>query len=124
MLDDPLAAVDADVAHHLMEKCILGILRNKTRILCTHRIEFVEKADMVMLMDGGMVVKTGSIHNRYYSFHNHVQYIVDTAVSRDAYVILVVFEYVYHVQICCLSLEKHTDVSNIGSGFLLVWFAL
>ncbi|GAA6102451.1 ATP-binding cassette sub-family C member 10 isoform X1 [Tachysurus ichikawai] len=60
LLDDPLAAVDADVAHHLMEKCILGILRNKTRILCTHRIEFVEKADMVMLMDGGMVVKTGT----------------------------------------------------------------
>ncbi|KAK3562319.1 hypothetical protein QTP86_033307 [Hemibagrus guttatus] len=60
LLDDPLAAVDADVARHLMEKCILGILRNKTRILCTHRIEFVEKADMVMLMDGGTVVKTGT----------------------------------------------------------------
>uniref|UniRef100_A0A8B9H6V4 ATP-binding cassette, sub-family C (CFTR/MRP), member 10 n=1 Tax=Astyanax mexicanus TaxID=7994 RepID=A0A8B9H6V4_ASTMX len=59
LLDDPLAAVDADVAQHLMEKCILGILKNKTRILCTHRIEFVEKADMVVLMDGGTVVKTG-----------------------------------------------------------------
>ncbi|KAG9266673.1 multidrug resistance-associated protein 7 isoform X1 [Astyanax mexicanus] len=60
LLDDPLAAVDADVAQHLMEKCILGILKNKTRILCTHRIEFVEKADMVVLMDGGTVVKTGT----------------------------------------------------------------
>ncbi|XP_062869541.1 ATP-binding cassette sub-family C member 10 [Trichomycterus rosablanca] len=60
LLDDPLAAVDADVAHHLMEKCILGILRNKTRILCTHRVEFVKKADMVVLMDSGTVVKTGT----------------------------------------------------------------
>ncbi|XP_046714407.1 ATP-binding cassette sub-family C member 10, partial [Silurus meridionalis] len=60
LLDDPLAAVDGDVAHHLMEKCILGILRNKTRILCTHRVEFVEKADVVMLMDRGTVVKTGT----------------------------------------------------------------
>lgn len=60
MLDDPLAAVDADVAHHLMEKCILGILKNKTRILCTHRIEFVDKADVVVLMDNGMIVKTGT----------------------------------------------------------------
>ncbi|KAK7127960.1 hypothetical protein R3I93_020518 [Phoxinus phoxinus] len=60
LLDDPLAAVDADVAHHLMEKCILGILKNKTRILCTHRIEFVEKADVVVLMDNGMIVKTGT----------------------------------------------------------------
>lgn len=60
LLDDPLAAVDADVAHHLMQKCILGMLRSKTRILCTHRIEFVEKADLVVLMDNGTVVKTGT----------------------------------------------------------------
>ncbi|KAL7855132.1 hypothetical protein SRHO_G00173220 [Serrasalmus rhombeus] len=60
LLDDPLAAVDADVAQHLMEKCILGILKNKTRILCTHRIEFVEKADIVVLMDNGTVVRTGT----------------------------------------------------------------
>uniref|UniRef100_A0A671QFW2 ATP-binding cassette sub-family C member 10 n=1 Tax=Sinocyclocheilus anshuiensis TaxID=1608454 RepID=A0A671QFW2_9TELE len=60
LLDDPLAAVDADVAHHLMEKCILGILKNKTRILCTHRIEFVDKADVVVLMDNGLIVKTGT----------------------------------------------------------------
>uniref|UniRef100_A0A4W4GEN7 ATP-binding cassette sub-family C member 10 n=1 Tax=Electrophorus electricus TaxID=8005 RepID=A0A4W4GEN7_ELEEL len=59
LLDDPLAAVDADVARHLMENCILGILKNKTRILCTHRIEFVEKAEMVVLMDKGTIVRTG-----------------------------------------------------------------
>lgn len=60
LLDDPLAAVDSDVAHHLMDKCILGILRSKTRILCTHRIEFVDKADVVVLMDKGAIIKTGS----------------------------------------------------------------
>ncbi|XP_031418000.1 ATP-binding cassette sub-family C member 10-like [Clupea harengus] len=60
LLDDPLAAVDADVAHHLMEKCILGILGTKTRILCTHRIEFLDRADVVVLMDNGTIVKIGS----------------------------------------------------------------
>uniref|UniRef100_A0A8C4Z867 ATP-binding cassette, sub-family C (CFTR/MRP), member 10 n=1 Tax=Gadus morhua TaxID=8049 RepID=A0A8C4Z867_GADMO len=59
LLDDPLAAVDAQVAQHLMQKCIMGILRGKTRILCTHRIEFVERADLVVLMDNGTIVKTG-----------------------------------------------------------------
>uniref|UniRef100_A0A667ZZS7 ATP-binding cassette, sub-family C (CFTR/MRP), member 10 n=1 Tax=Myripristis murdjan TaxID=586833 RepID=A0A667ZZS7_9TELE len=59
LLDDPLAAVDADVAHHLMQKCIMGILRGKTRILCTHRIEFVDKADLVVLMDSGTIIRTG-----------------------------------------------------------------
>ncbi|XP_015256948.1 PREDICTED: multidrug resistance-associated protein 7-like [Cyprinodon variegatus] len=60
LLDDPLAAVDTDVAEHLMKKCILELLRGKTRILCTHRIEFVDKADMVVLMDSGTIVKTGT----------------------------------------------------------------
>ncbi|NXQ88312.1 MRP7 protein, partial [Nyctibius grandis] len=60
LLDDPLAAVDADVANHLMRKCILGILKNKTRILCTHRTEFLEKADALLLIDSGRIVKTGT----------------------------------------------------------------
>uniref|UniRef100_A0A8C8RCD8 ATP-binding cassette sub-family C member 10 n=1 Tax=Pelusios castaneus TaxID=367368 RepID=A0A8C8RCD8_9SAUR len=60
LLDDPLAAVDADVANHLMQKCILGVLKRKTRILCTHRTEFLEKADTLLLMDNGRIVKTGT----------------------------------------------------------------
>ncbi|NXV50160.1 MRP7 protein, partial [Uria aalge] len=60
LLDDPLAAVDANVANHLMRKCILGILKHKTRILCTHRTEFLEKADALLLIDNGRIVKTGT----------------------------------------------------------------
>ncbi|XP_074435937.1 ATP-binding cassette sub-family C member 10 isoform X5 [Larus michahellis] len=60
LLDDPLAAVDADVANHLMWKCILGVLKHKTRILCTHRTEFLEKADALLLIDNGRIVKTGT----------------------------------------------------------------
>ncbi|XP_077138016.1 ATP-binding cassette sub-family C member 10 isoform X1 [Ranitomeya variabilis] len=59
LLDDPLAAVDTDVAAHLMDRCILGILRHKTRILCTHRTELLEKADVIVLMDDGRIVCTG-----------------------------------------------------------------
>ncbi|XP_023255143.1 multidrug resistance-associated protein 7-like, partial [Seriola lalandi dorsalis] len=55
LLDDPLAAVDTDVAAHLMQKCIMELLRGKTRILCTHRIEFVDKADMMVLMESPLV---------------------------------------------------------------------
>ncbi|XP_035178458.1 multidrug resistance-associated protein 7 isoform X1 [Oxyura jamaicensis] len=60
LLDDPLAAVDANVASHLMRKCVLGVLQHKTRILCTHRTEFLEKADALLLMDNGRIVKTGT----------------------------------------------------------------
>ncbi|NWW00316.1 MRP7 protein, partial [Machaerirhynchus nigripectus] len=60
LLDDPLAAVDADVANHIMQKCILGVLKHKTRVLCTHRTELLEKADVLLLMDNGRIVKTGT----------------------------------------------------------------
>ncbi|NWH67099.1 MRP7 protein, partial [Geococcyx californianus] len=60
LLDDPLAAVDADVANHLMQKCILGVLKHKTRILCTHRTEFLENADALLLIDNGRIVKIGT----------------------------------------------------------------
>uniref|UniRef100_A0A672G572 ATP-binding cassette, sub-family C (CFTR/MRP), member 10 n=1 Tax=Salarias fasciatus TaxID=181472 RepID=A0A672G572_SALFA len=60
LLDDPLAAVDSDVAEHLMRRCILDLLRGKTRILCTHRIELAHRADMVVLVDDGTIVRTGS----------------------------------------------------------------
>ncbi|XP_075437426.1 ATP-binding cassette sub-family C member 10-like [Ascaphus truei] len=42
-----------------MEKCIQGILRHRTRILCTHRTELLDKADILVLMDDGKIVCTG-----------------------------------------------------------------
>lgn len=57
-----MAAVDTDVAEHLMKKCVIQLLQGKTRILCTHRLEFVEQADTVVLMEEGTIVKTGRIN--------------------------------------------------------------
>ncbi|KAG3289518.1 ATP binding cassette subfamily C member 10 [Ictidomys tridecemlineatus] len=59
LLDDPLAAVDADVANHLLHKCILGVLSHTTRLLCTHRTEYLERADLVLLMEAGHLVRAG-----------------------------------------------------------------
>uniref|UniRef100_A0ABI8ALD9 ATP binding cassette subfamily C member 10 n=1 Tax=Felis catus TaxID=9685 RepID=A0ABI8ALD9_FELCA len=59
LLDDPLAAVDTDVANHLLHRCILGVLSHTTRLLCTHRIEYLERADVVLLMEAGHLVQAG-----------------------------------------------------------------
>ncbi|XP_037010121.2 ATP-binding cassette sub-family C member 10 isoform X1 [Artibeus jamaicensis] len=59
LLDDPLAAVDADVANHLLHRCILGALSHTTRLLCTHRTEYLEKADLVLLLEAGRLVQAG-----------------------------------------------------------------
>lgn len=53
LLDDPLSSVDAHVAQHLMQNCFLGTLRNKTRILVTHNLNFLQHADRVFQMKDG-----------------------------------------------------------------------
>ncbi|XP_060564564.1 ATP-binding cassette sub-family C member 10-like isoform X2 [Ruditapes philippinarum] len=59
LLDDPLSAVDAHVAQHLYQKCIMGLLWGKTRILCTHHTKYLVNADQIILMNDGKIVKTG-----------------------------------------------------------------
>jgi ABC-type multidrug transport system fused ATPase/permease subunit len=36
LLDDPLSAVDPEVANQIFEKAILGVLRNKCVVIVTH----------------------------------------------------------------------------------------
>lgn len=69
LLDDPLAAVDAFVAKHLFDKCIMGLLKRKTRILVTHHTKFLHKADFVIRMDQGKIVAAGNFINLDGSAH-------------------------------------------------------
>eukprot|EP00931_Biecheleriopsis_adriatica_P029201 TRINITY_DN17370_c0_g1_i1.p1 TRINITY_DN17370_c0_g1~~TRINITY_DN17370_c0_g1_i1.p1 ORF type:complete len:1189 (+),score=219.29 TRINITY_DN17370_c0_g1_i1:514-3567(+) len=57
LLDDPLSAVDAHVASHLMTACLgsNGYLRKATRILVSHQIQFAQEADLVVLLRNGEV---------------------------------------------------------------------
>ncbi|KNC99091.1 uncharacterized protein SPPG_06036 [Spizellomyces punctatus DAOM BR117] len=59
LLDDPLSAVDAHVGAHLFEKCILGALKGKTRVLVTHQLRVLPRCDMVVVMNEGRVVEVG-----------------------------------------------------------------
>lgn len=61
LLDDPLAAVDAHVAQHLMQQCIMGLLHNKTRILCTHNVHLLTQADVVIVMENGRIIQAGDV---------------------------------------------------------------
>jgi len=59
LLDDPLAAVDAHVARHLYSECIVGLLRNTTRILVTHHVNFLHDADFIVVVEGGQIKQIG-----------------------------------------------------------------
>lgn len=51
LLDDPLSAVDTHVGKHLFNECIKHYLRNKTRILVTHQIQYLKDCDYIILLN-------------------------------------------------------------------------
>ena len=55
LLDDPLSAVDARVGRHIFERCILGHLSDTLRILVTHRVEYFQHADSIVVLQNGRV---------------------------------------------------------------------
>lgn len=59
LLDDPFSAVDAHVGRHLVNLCLNGLLKDKTKILCTHHVEHLINADLVLVMEEGKIVETG-----------------------------------------------------------------
>ncbi|XP_018573016.1 multidrug resistance-associated protein 7 [Anoplophora glabripennis] len=59
LLDDILSAVDAKVAKHIFQHCLMGLLLNKTRILCTHHVQYLIYADAIALVEDGSIKKIG-----------------------------------------------------------------
>nr|CAB3219632.1 multidrug resistance-associated protein 7-like [Phallusia mammillata] len=60
LLDDPLSAVDQHVASHLYHQCVAGILRDRTRILCTHHTRYLRNADWIIVLEEGQIKKIGT----------------------------------------------------------------
>ncbi|KAK5584047.1 hypothetical protein RB653_005654 [Dictyostelium firmibasis] len=57
ILDEPLSAVDPEVATHLFNHCIQGMMKDKTRILVTHQLQFIPSADHIIVVDNGKLVQ-------------------------------------------------------------------
>ncbi|XP_021866255.1 ABC transporter C family member 13 isoform X2 [Spinacia oleracea] len=61
LLDDVLSAVDAQVARIILDSIIHGpVLNQQTCVLCTHNIQAILSADIVVLMSKGRVKLVGS----------------------------------------------------------------
>ncbi|XP_043488596.1 ATP-binding cassette sub-family C member 4-like [Polistes fuscatus] len=60
LLDDPLSAVDVHVGKHLFDECINGYLKNKTRILATHQIQYLKDCDHIIILNNGYVEIEGT----------------------------------------------------------------
>ncbi|KAG7382781.1 hypothetical protein PHYPSEUDO_004355 [Phytophthora pseudosyringae] len=66
LLDEPLARVHPrSAAREVFSRCLLGLLRNKTRVVVTTRTEFINSEfvdDAIRFEDGGRLVHTRDIY--------------------------------------------------------------
>jgi ATP-binding cassette subfamily C (CFTR/MRP) protein 1 len=66
LLDEPLARVHPrSAAREIFSRCLLGLLRNKTRVVVTTRAEFINSEfvdDAIRFEDGGRLVHTRDIY--------------------------------------------------------------
>ena len=60
LLDDPLSAVDAHVGRQLLEEYICGLMTGKTRVLVTHQLHVLPRADRIFCMHQGKIVEQGT----------------------------------------------------------------
>ncbi|KAF0699251.1 Aste57867_10178 [Aphanomyces stellatus] len=66
VLDAPLAALDATVAHEVFEKCFLGLLKHKTIVLVTHNPDVIASSaiDRAFLLQDGQLIESGQANGR------------------------------------------------------------
>jgi ABC-type transport system involved in cytochrome bd biosynthesis fused ATPase/permease subunit len=52
-MDDPISALDANVKKNIFENVFAGDLKDKTRILVTHAVDFLHLVDKIILLKEG-----------------------------------------------------------------------
>eukprot|EP00727_Mastigamoeba_balamuthi_P001146 m51a1_g11028 putative multidrug resistance-associated protein 5-like (1011) ;mRNA; f:416046-422054 len=55
IFDDPLSALDMHVGNWVLNECITGFLKTKTRVLVTNHLHYLERADKIAVMDKGTI---------------------------------------------------------------------
>ncbi|KAJ3164936.1 hypothetical protein HDU88_004917 [Geranomyces variabilis] len=62
LVDDTLSACDAHVGRHIFEQVLgpNGLLKDVTRIVVTHAVQYLESMDRILIVDDGCVVEQGS----------------------------------------------------------------
>ena len=59
LMDDPISALDANVKKKIFTKVFTGELKNKTRILVTHAVDFLHLVDKILLLKDGEIILSG-----------------------------------------------------------------
>ena len=60
LLDDPLSAVDAKVGQEIFNRMVVGLLRDKTVLLVSHGLQYLQRCNTLIFLQAGRVVESGS----------------------------------------------------------------
>jgi subfamily B ATP-binding cassette protein MsbA len=59
ILDEATSALDSELERQIQEQ-LENLMRNRTSLVIAHRLSTIEKADRILVMDGGNVVEQGT----------------------------------------------------------------
>lgn len=54
-MDDPISALDANVKKKIFKNVFMGKFKDKTRLLVTHAVDFLEHVDHIIVMKKGKI---------------------------------------------------------------------
>ena len=60
IMDDPISALDTHTRKKIFDQVFQGLLKDKTRILVTHAVDFMHLADKVVIMNQGKILAQGT----------------------------------------------------------------
>ena len=72
LMDDPISALDSHTRKQIFKDVFQGILKDSTRVLVTHAVDFVHLADKIIIMDQGKITAQGTyedLKNNEYMIH-------------------------------------------------------
>ncbi|XP_005190478.1 probable multidrug resistance-associated protein lethal(2)03659 [Musca domestica] len=83
LLDDPLSAVDTHVGRHLFDQCMRQYLRDRTVVLVTHQLQFLEQADVIVILDKGQVRAVGTYESMRQSGFDYAQLLLSNGDDEE-----------------------------------------
>lgn len=83
LMDDPLSAVDAHVGRHIFDHAILGLLKDKCRVLATHQLWVLNRCDRIVWMENGRIQAIDTFQNLMQNHQGFQTLMETTSVEKE-----------------------------------------